>query len=225
MFARGVIQLQTHGSETRFRNIRVREIDSEEANKILDGLNADGLQSLFNGQDFDGWKGPIEKNKIVDGMILSSGGTIYHEKEFADFTVQFEFQLPPGANNGLAIRYPGEGDTAYVGMCELQVLDSEHEKYAKLDERQHHGSAYGIAAAARGFLRDTGAWNIQRVTVKGMQVTVELNGTIILDADLSAVEKFLTDSAHPGLKNEKGFFGFAGHGAPVKYRNIRAKAL
>ena len=36
---------------------------------------------------------------------------------------RLEFKLPPGGNNGLAIRYPGKGDTAYVGMCELQVLD------------------------------------------------------------------------------------------------------
>mgnify|MGYP000370228801 CR=1 FL=1 len=39
---------------------------------------------------------------------------------------------------------PGSGDTAYVGMCELQVLDNDAPKYAKLDPRQYHGSAYGM---------------------------------------------------------------------------------
>ena len=225
MFASGVIQLQTHGSETRFRNLRVREIDAEEANKILDEHSGNGLQSIFNGRDFEGWSGPTNENKVEDGMILSNHGTIYHDRELVDFVTTFEFLLPPGGNNGLAIRYPGKGDTAYVGMCELQVLDSEHEKYEKLDERQFHGSAYGIAPAVRGYLRNAGEWNFQKVTVKGMQITVELNGTIILDADLSAVEKFMADSAHPGLKNEKGYFGFAGHGDAVKYRNIKAKSL
>ena len=225
MFARGVIQLQTHGSETRFRNVRVREIDSQEANTILAAIDDQGFQSLFNGQDFDGWAGPTDKNKVVGGAIFSNHGTIYYDKEFTDFIAKFEFQLPPGGNNGLAVRYPGKGDTAYVGMCELQVLDSEHEKYAELEERQFHGSAYGIVPAVRGYLREAGEWNFQKVTVKGMQVTVELNGTTILDADLSTVEEFLADTPHPGLKNEKGFFGFAGHGDPVKYRNIRAKAL
>ena len=76
-----------------------------------------------------------------------------------------QFKLPEGGNNGLAIRYPGSGDTAYVGMCELQVLDSEHPKYAKLDKRQYHGSAYGMVAAHRGYLRDAGQWNLQDVTV------------------------------------------------------------
>ena len=54
------------------------------------------------------------------------GGTIYYNKELTDFAARLEFKLPPGGNNGLAIRYPGKGDTAYVGMCELQILDDSH---------------------------------------------------------------------------------------------------
>ena len=62
---------------------------------------------------------------------------------------RLEIKLPPGGNNGLAIRYPGEGDTAYVGMCEIQVLDDNYEKNTgeKIDPRQAHGSAYGMVAA------------------------------------------------------------------------------
>ena len=69
------------------------------------------------------------------------------------FEAELEIRRPPGGNNGLAIRYPGEGDTAYVGMCELQVLDNTAEKYAGLKEWQYHGSAYGMAPAHRGYLR------------------------------------------------------------------------
>ena len=224
VFATGVIQLQTHGSETRFKNIRIREIESDEANDILEAMD-EGYQSLFNGKDFDGWAGPIEKNQIAGGTILSNHGTIYANKKFKDFAVELEFLLPPGGNNGLAIRYPGTGDTAYLGMCELQVLDSEHPKYKELDPRQYHGSAYGMVAAHRGFLRETGEWNFQRVTVRGQKIVVELNGTIILDADLSNVTDFLGEHPHPGLKNVDGYFGLAGHGDAVKYRNIKAKEL
>ena len=52
-------------------------------------------------------------------------------------------------------------------MTELQVLDDTHREYAKLDPRQFHGSAYGMVAAKRGFLRPVGEWNFQEVTVKG----------------------------------------------------------
>jgi hypothetical protein len=41
--------------------------------------------------------------------------TLVTAKELADFVARVEFRMPAGGNNGLAIRYPGNGDTAYVG--------------------------------------------------------------------------------------------------------------
>ena len=90
----------------------------------------------------------------------------------------------------MAIRYPGIGDPAYQGMTELQVLDNTAKKYARLDKRQYHGSAYGMAAAQRGYLRKPGEWNFQEVTVKGSKIKVELNGNVILDTDLSTITKY-----------------------------------
>ena len=137
-----------------------------------------------------------------------------------------EFKLPPGGNNGLAIRYPGKGDTAYDGMCELQILDDGHPKYAKsIDPRQAHGSAYGMVAAARGYLRPVGQWNFEEVTVKGSKIKVELNGTVILDTDLSKVNEFMANSPHPGKDRTSGYFGFAGHHDPVEFRNVSIKVL
>jgi hypothetical protein len=134
--------------------------------------------------------------------------------------VRLEFQLPEGGNNGLAIRHPGEGDAAYKAMCELQVLDNTADKYAKLDPRQYHGSAYGMIPAVRGYLRDIGEWNYQRVTVKGSTIQVELNGTVILDGDLNTVTEYMADRPHPGKERTEGYFGFAGHGDPVRFRNV-----
>ncbi len=110
-------------------------------------------------------------------------------------------------------------------MCELQVLDNESPKYAKLDARQYHGSAYGMIPAARGYQRPVGTWNFQEVTVKGSRVTVELNGSVILDGDLAEVKDLMANTPHPGKDNKKGFFGFAGHGDAVKFRNVRIKPL
>jgi hypothetical protein len=100
-----------------------------------------------------------------------------------------------------------------------------HEKYKKLDPRQAHGSAYGMAAAHRGFLRPTGEWNFQQVTVKGSNIKVELNGTTILDTDLSKTTDYLENKPHPGKDRDSGHFGFAGHGDPVQFRNVSIKKL
>ena len=112
-----------------------------------------------------------------------------------------------------------------MGLCELQVLDSEHPKYATLDARQYHGSVYGMVAAERGYLRPTGEWNEQEVTVKGSRITVELNGSVILDADVADVKDFMAGKPHPGLNRTSGHFGLAGHSDPVEFRAIAIKPL
>jgi len=223
LFAKGVIQLQTHGGEIQWGNLFVREIAAEEANKWLRDHSQGTYTALFNGEDLSNWKGETDNYEIVDGAIQCKsghGGVLHTEKEYSDFTARLEFQVPEGGNNGLAIRYPGKGDTAYVGMCELQVLDNSSSKYAKLDRRQYHGSAYGIMAAKLGYQRPVGQWNYQEVTVKGSTIRVELNGTVILDGDVSKITEYMANSPHPGKDRTTGYFGFAGHNDPVRFRAI-----
>jgi hypothetical protein len=228
LMRKGPIQLQTHGSEIRWRNIYVREIPADEANKRLREMRGDkGFEDVFNGKDFTGWDGPVDNYQVQDGAILckpGKGGTIYTKEEYTDFVARLEFKMPKegGGNNGLAIRYPGNGDTAYVGMCELQVLKDD---YKGIDPRQAHGSAYGMVPAHRGYQRPVGQWNYQEVTIKGSTIQVELNGTRILDCDLSKVKEFMANSPHPGKDRTSGHFGFAGHNDPVAFRNIQIKSL
>ncbi len=226
--ARGPIELQTHGGEIRWRNVFLREIPAEEANALLSQKSATGFKAVFNGQNLDGWAGPLDQYEVKEGALTCKprkGGTIYTKEEYSDFMARLEFKLPPGGNNGLAIRYSGSGDTAYAGMCELQVLDDGAAQYAKLDPRQAHGSAYGMAAAQRGYLRPVGEWNFEEVTIKGSTIKVELNGTVILDTDLSKITQYMANSAHPGKDRTSGHFGFAGHSDPVQFRNIKIKPL
>jgi hypothetical protein len=228
LFARGPIQLQTHGSEILWKNIYLREIPAGEANKMLESKGAEGFTPIFDGKSLAGWSGAAAHYEVVDGAIRckpSQGGVAYYDKEYSDFVARVEFRLPPGGNNGLAIRYPGTGDTAYQGMCEIQVLDDTASKYTKLDPRQANGSVYGIVAAKRGYLRPVGEWNFEEVTVKGPRIKVELNGTVIVDADVSKVDEYMAKSPHPGKTRTSGFFGFAGHGDPVEFRNVAVKPL
>ena len=125
-----------------------------------------GFEPIFNGKDFDGWAGPVDNYEIVDGALRckpGQGGTIFTDEEYGDFVVRLEFKLPPGGNNGLAIRYPGQGERPTSGMCELQVLDSEHPKYAKLD----------AAAVSRLGLRD----GARRAGLSATDGRVELPGS------------------------------------------------
>lgn len=228
LFASGPICLQTHGGEIRWKNIYLREISAEESAKILSERAADGFVSVFNGTDLKGWAGAVDNYEVVGGAIRcreGKGGILHTSEEYANFAVRLEFNTPPSGNNGLAIRTDGKGDPAYDAMCELQVLDSEHANYAKLDARQYHGSAYGMVAAERGFLRPAGQWNFQEVTVNGSSIRVELNGNVILNADLAKVTEYMGGRPHPGKDRKIGAFGFAGHGDAVSFRNVSIRRL
>jgi hypothetical protein len=202
----------------------------------------EGFTSLFNGKDLTGWvygETPKGENKagagyqVKDGAIyctVKDGGNLYTEKEYADFVFRFEFKLSESANNGIGIRAPLTGDSAYVGM-EIQVLDNDGKAYKKLDgtpairPAQYHGSIYDVFPAKPGFLKPVGEWNQEEIMAKGTHITVTLNGTVITDADLSTVTDPAVLKKHPGLKNEKGHIGFLGHGANVEFRNLRIKEL
>ncbi len=191
----------------------------------------DGFVLLFNGKNLDGWVGNKTDYVVENGIIVlhpanGGSGNLFTEKEYADFNFRFEFQLTPGANNGLGIRAPLEGDAAYVGM-ELQILDNTADKYKDLHDYQYHGSVYGVIPAKKGFLKPVGEWNHEEVIVQGDSVTVILNGEVILEGNISEASKggTLDGKKHKGLKNKQGHIGFLGHGDSLSFRNIRIKEL
>jgi hypothetical protein len=227
IYPRGQLELQTHGGEIRFRNIFIREIPAEEANAFLQALGGDGFQPIFNGKDLAGWQGSTDGYIVEDGRLVcdpKKGGTLLTEKEYADFAVRFEFKLPPGGNNGLGIRVPSQGNPAYTGM-EIQILDDDAPKHANIKPWQHHGSVYGVVPAHPGYTRPIGEWNYEEVTAVGSHVTVKVNGTTIVDADVTKVEKPSDSGDHPGINNKTGRIGFMGHGDRVEFKNIRIKTI
>lgn len=190
---------------------------------------ADGFVTLFDGKTLTGWTGSLKGYVPENGVIVckkDGGGFLYTEKEYGDFEFRFEFKLTPGANNGLGIRTPMGGDPAYVGM-ELQILDDTADVYKNLKPYQYHGSIYGVVPTKRGHLKPVGEWNSQTVIAKGKHIQVILNGVTIVDADIekASTPKTIDGADHPGLKRDKGYIAFCGHGAHVEFRNIRVKEL
>ena len=106
--------------------------------------------------------------------------------------------------------------------------DPEHPKFYDLNPRQAHGSVYARIPAHRGYLRPAGQWNFQQCTLVGTRVTVELNGFVILEADVAdadpATFMYPLDK-FPGRDNTRGHFGFNGHKDPVCFRAIRIKKI
>jgi len=172
IFIKDAIELQAHGNHIIYRNIYVKELTPQAAYKPEEV----GFEPMFDGSSLFEWTGnttdyyPLNGELVVDPK-RGGKGNLYTKKEYGDFQMKFEFQLTPGANNGLGIRTPLEGDAAYVGM-ELQILDNTSPMYAKLQPYQYHGSVYGIIPAKQGFLKPVGEWNEEEVIAEGNHIKV-----------------------------------------------------
>jgi HEAT repeat protein len=231
IYPSGQIELQAHGNPLYFRNVYIREIPRDEAVPTLtDAEASEGFVALFNGRDLEGWAGAASSYVPEDGKIVvhpeRGGGNLYTQKEYTDFVLRFDFKLTPAANNGLGVRAPLEGDAAYVGM-EIQILEDGSPVYWDLQPYQYHGSIYGVVPARRGVQRPVGEWNSEEVTVKGRRVTVVVNDTTVVDADLDAASAggTMDHKDHPGLKRASGHIGFLGHGSRLELRNIRIREI
>lgn len=189
------------------------------------------FKSIFNGKNLDGWQGATDGYYAEDGMLVSkkdSGGNLFTDKEYKNFVLRFDFKLEPGANNGIGFHVPLKPKTspAYAGK-EIQILDDTADKYAKLQKYQYHGSLYGTVPAKRGHLKPVGEWNTQELLVDGNKVKVTLNGTTIVDFDMTDAKKngTIDGKDHPGLKRESGHLCLCGHGAKIEFKNLRIKEL
>jgi Domain of Unknown Function (DUF1080) len=118
--------------------------------------------------------------------------------------------------------------------CEIQVLDDSGSQYTNLRPAQYHGSVYDMVPAKRGFQKPVGEWNAEEITARGRRITVVLNGTTIVDADLDDIKdeevlKRHRDLGQPegarGIANTRGHIGLLGDGTRVEFRNIRIKEL
>ena len=157
-----------------------------------------GFVPMFDGRTLKHWilvfqNGPGYLAK--DGKIICpacpADCTLFTDKEYSNFVFRFEFRMEPRGDNGIAIRSAIEGDPAYKAM-EIQILDNEHPFYADVKPAQHHGSIYDVFPARTGFLKKVGdvannEWNEEEITANGRRISIRLNGTVILDADLDSV--------------------------------------
>ncbi len=225
----------------------------------------EGFVPLFNGRDLTGWDGALAMygaDPAEPGVLkcfperkrpAGQRGDLYTVRSYTNFVLRFEYCMTPNGNNGLGIRMEPGKDSAYYGMCELQLLDDGGSAYYdaankkdKLKPYQYTGSIYGIFASRRdnvdkqlgwkvkdfagggSYARKPGMWNFVEVKVIGSEIEYYLNGYLITKGDVS---KYKGDGdtpdgrKHPGLHNVGGPIGWLGHGHPIKWKNIRILEL
>jgi hypothetical protein len=181
---------------------------------------------LFSGKDLEGWR--VSENptsfSVEDGLLKVAGPrahAFYTGKvggaDFKNFELLVEVKTLPKANSGIFIHTAyQETDWPEKGY-EIQVNQS-HSDWRK------SGSLYAVQDVSEINVKD-GEWYTYHVIVKGDQISVALNGKMIMEYDESADTK---RTLPLGKKRfDRGTIALQAHDpeSVVYYRSVKIKLL
>ena len=137
---------------------------------------------LFNSRNLSEWE-LLEKNRqsgweasngiLVNNPVQKEGephidyGNLRTKKEFEDFNLKIQVNVPAGSNSGIYLR----------GIYEIQVFDS----YGKPLDPHNMGAVYSRIAPSVAAERPAGEWQDFDITLYKRHITVILNGVKIID--------------------------------------------
>ncbi len=196
---------------------------------------ANGFTPLFDGKTLTGWTNPYTfgKAEVVNGEIHLTAEKKFFlttEKSYTDFIFEGEVHLPEGkANSGFIFRgiirenektreksvigYQAEVDGDEKRMWSGGLYDEGLRAWFISPKK---GDATSEAAfkerAAGAFKRND--WNTYRITCKGNQIKIEVNGVTTTDITDDRTASGPIAIQHHGEK-----------GATYRFRNLRIKEL
>lgn len=148
---------------------------------------SEGFHPLFNGKDLTGWVTPEDKSlfTVEDGEIVGHTGEtplkknefLVTDKEYGDFVLKVKVKIRNG-NSGIQFRSDRKPDGVVSGP-QADVADGywgllyEERRRGILERHDEQGKA----------LVKNGDWNEFVITAKGKHVTIEFNGTKIIDRE------------------------------------------
>lgn len=208
-----------------------------EPNTLTPEERAIGWRLLFDGRTTDGWRGYMQQDlpagwQAVDGAItrVDRGGDIITVQRFRNFELSLEWKVEPGGNSGIFYRGIEGPEQLYHSAPEMQVLDDERHPDGR-SPLTSAGSDYGLYPAPGGAVKPAGEWNVARIVVRDNHVEHWLNGTKVVEYELSgadwtqrvAVGKFAQWPDYG--KAPEGFIGLQDHGDRVAFRSIKIIVL
>lgn len=180
----------------------------------------DDFRDLFDGNELSGWTGGDVD--VKDGLLLLRNGITMTKDTFANYEIAFDFRHSPAGQNGIAIHYPGHGNGEIRG---IQYLISDHSEPEFEDRKKGQGnrSLASLVPTKQPSLRPLGEWNHQRISVIGSAIKVEVNGEIMLRANLDDLAR--NHPHHEDVKRRAGHIALFTQGSPVAYRKIRIREI
>jgi hypothetical protein len=203
----------------------------------------DGWTNLFDGTSLNGWRGYKQPDavktrwKVESGMLTVDPGDgsdtrgardLVTTGTYDNFELTFEWKVSPGGNSGVKYFVLEDRDSA-IGH-EYQIIDDVKHPDAKIGMHRQTAAFYDVLPASNRQLKPAGEFNQSRVVVNGRNVEHYLNGTRVLQYELSspALQAAIDKSKFKGIerfgKPQKGHILLQDHGDRVWYRSVRIKA-
>ncbi len=174
--------------------------------------------ALFNGRDLSGWR--LLESSATNGWVVERGalanrptqiegqppkryGNLRTDREFEDFNLKLEVNVPPKNNSGVYLR----------GIYEVQVVDS----HSKALDPHNMGALYSRITPKVAAEKTAGEWQSLDITLLSRHLTVVLNGTTIIDNQPVAG---VTGGAMWSDESKPGPIYLQGDHGAVDYRNL-----
>ncbi|TWT53845.1 hypothetical protein Pla22_14790 [Rubripirellula amarantea] len=201
--------------EQRFHGKRLRPLPPR---PNLDQVQYGETIELFNGRDLTGWRltNPSQMSgwKAEDGELVnttpklsfdpfSQYGNLRTDREFDDFNLILEFNVPKGGNSGVYLR----------GRYEAQVVDRD----SPMQGIQGVGAIFSRMAPSTNAGKLGGQWQSYDITLVDRHVTVILNGTKVIDNQPIVGA---TNGALSADDEAPGPIYLQGDHTAVRYRNL-----
>jgi hypothetical protein len=206
-----------------------------------------GFTALFNGKDLTGWKGhttmaeraklspealsklqaertkaALEQWSVQDGAIhlnppKKGGVSLVTDKDYGNFELLVDWKIEKGGDSGIYLR----------GQPQVQIWDSDNlGDNLKADRGTGSGGLWNNPPGDKAKVplkkadKPVGEWNTFHITVVGDEVTIKLNGELVVDKG-----KLLNywDKGKP--VPDKGPIELQYHGDRLWFKNIFVKEL
>lgn len=209
--------------------------------------SADGFQSIFNGENLDGWEGDPNYWSVENGVIVgevtadkpleNNTFLIWRKENPADFELKLEFKITESGNSGVQYRSVELPDIPFALKGYQADIDGKNTYTGQNYEER--GRAFLAKRGEISVLKNgekptitgslgsgdelkekinKGDWNELHLVIQGNRLQHYVNGVLMAD---------VTDEDEENRKMN-GVLGLQAHKGPpmkVEYRNIQYKAL
>jgi HEAT repeat protein len=216
------------------------DYDKEMVNKYLAGMPADeGFKSMFNGKDLSGWQGLVENpvararmkpaelakkqveadKKIAgnwsvrDGCIWfnGDGDNLCSKKEYGDFEMMADWKITKAGDSGIYLR----------GSPQVQIWDTSRvQSGAQVGSGGLYNNEKNQSKPLKVADNPVGDWNSFRIIMTGENVSVWLNGELIVD---NVVMENYWDRGIPIFP--KGAIELQAHGTDLEFRDLYIREI